>query len=50
MCVSCGCWMDPTQRMGGDGNHPENSSVMPNVKTTVSELAQPLGRKYSEKD
>ena len=42
--------MDPTQRMGGDGNHPENSTVMPNVKTTVSELAQPLGRKYSEKD
>ena len=36
--------------MGGDGNHPENSTVMPNVKTTVSELAQPMGRKYGKED
>lgn len=42
--------MDPTQKMGGDGNHPENSTVMPNVKTTVSELAQPMGRKYGKED
>ena len=41
MCVSCGCWMDPTSMMGGDGNHPENSTVMPNVKTEVSPLAKP---------
>lgn len=34
MCISCGCWMDETHQMGGDGNHPENSTVMPNVKTT----------------
>lgn len=50
MCISCGCWMDTTGKMGGDGNHPENSSVMPNVKTTVSELAMPMGKKYSEED
>lgn len=50
MCISCGCWMDPTQKMGGDGNHPEDSTVMPNVKTTVSELAMPMGRKYGEED
>jgi hypothetical protein len=42
--------MDPSQMMGGDGNHPENSTVMPNVKTTVSELAQPMGRKYGKED
>lgn len=36
--MSCGCWMDPTNQMGGDGNHPEDSSVTPNVKTTVSPL------------
>jgi len=42
--------MDPSQKMGGDGNHPENSTVMPNVKTTVSELAQPMGRKYGKED
>jgi len=36
MCISC---------------HPENSSVMPNVKTTVSPLAMPIKtRKYSEED
>ena len=34
MCVSCGCWMDPEQKMGGDGNHPEDASKMPNVKIT----------------
>ena len=51
MCVSCGCWMDPTSKMGGDGNHPENSTVMPNVKTEVSPLAvKPKAGKYSEKD
>jgi hypothetical protein len=33
--------MDPTSKMGGDGNHPEDSTVMPNVKTTVSPLAAP---------
>ena len=43
--------MDPTQKMGGDGNHPENSSVMPNVKTEVSPLAAPMkAKKYSEED
>lgn len=31
MCVSCGCWSDLEQKMGGDGNHPENSSKMPNI-------------------
>jgi hypothetical protein len=31
--------MDPTNQMGGDGNHPEDSTVMPNVKTTKSPLA-----------
>ena len=40
MCVSCGCWMDKEQKMGGDGNHPEDSSKMPNVKTEVSPLAK----------
>ena len=39
MCVSCGCWMDTTGKSGGDGNHPEDSTVMPNVKTTKSPLA-----------
>ena len=38
MCMSCGCWMDPTNKAGGDGNHPEDSTVMPNVKTTKSSL------------
>jgi hypothetical protein len=38
MCMSCGCWMDPTGKAGGDGNHPEDSTVMPNVKTTKSSL------------
>jgi hypothetical protein len=33
--------MDPTSDMGGDGNHPEDSSVMPNVKTTYSDLKAP---------
>lgn len=41
MCISCGCWMDTSGKMGGDGNHPEDASVMPNVKTTVSPLAKP---------
>ena len=31
MCMSCGCWMD--QSKGGDGNHLEDSTKMPNVKT-----------------
>jgi hypothetical protein len=31
--------MDTTGKMGGDGNHPEDSSKMPNVKTDVSPLA-----------
>ena len=38
MCMSCGCWMDPTSMSGGDGGHMENSTVMPNVKTTKSPL------------
>jgi hypothetical protein len=33
--------MDPTGIMGGDGNHPEDSSKMPNVKTTYSDLKAP---------
>ena len=37
--MSCGCWMDPTSKMGGDGNHPEDSSVMPNIKTTTADNA-----------
>ena len=41
MCVSCGCWMDPAQRKGGDGTHAEDSSKMPNVKTDVSPMAKP---------
>ena len=39
MCMSCGCWMDTTGKSGGDGNHPEDANVMPNVKTTVSPLS-----------
>jgi len=39
MCMSCGCWMDPEGKMGNDGAHPEDSSVMPNVKTTTAENA-----------
>jgi hypothetical protein len=31
--------MDTTGKSGGDGNHPEDSTVMPNVKTTKSPLA-----------
>jgi len=31
--------MDPTDEMGGDGNHPEDSRVMPNVKTTTADNA-----------
>lgn len=42
MCMSCGCWMD--QSKGGDGNHPEDASVMPNVKITVSPLAAKDGK------
>ena len=41
MCISCGCWMDPAQRKGGDGTHAEDSSKMPNVKTDVSPMAKP---------
>lgn len=41
MCISCGCWLDESGKMGGDGNHLENPTVMPNVKTTVSPLAKP---------
>jgi hypothetical protein len=41
MCMSCGCWMDPSGKMGGDGVHPEDSTKMPNVKTDVSPLAKP---------
>ena len=37
--MSCGCWMDPTSKMGGDGNHPEDSNVMPNIKTTTADNA-----------
>jgi len=37
MCVSCGCWFSPDK--GGDGNHPENASVMPNVPTTTAPTA-----------
>lgn len=39
MCIGCGCWMDPTGTAGGDGNHQDDSTKMPNVKTTVSPLA-----------
>jgi hypothetical protein len=39
MCMSCGCWMDTEEKMGGDGNHPEDSTVMPNVKTTTADNA-----------
>jgi hypothetical protein len=31
--------MDTTGKAGGDGNHPEDSTKMPNVKTEVSPLA-----------
>jgi hypothetical protein len=31
--------MDPEGKMGNDGAHPEDSSVMPNVKTTTAENA-----------
>lgn len=41
MCMSCGCWMDPSGKMGGDGTHLEDSTKMPNVKTDVSPLAKP---------
>jgi len=37
MCIGCGCWM--TTDKGGDGNHLDDSTKMPNVKTTVSPLA-----------
>ena len=39
MCIGCGCWMDPSSKAGGDGNHPDDSTKMPNVKTDVSPLA-----------
>lgn len=38
MCISCGCWTDPSGKSGGDGNHQEDSSKMPNVPTTKSPL------------
>jgi len=41
MCMSCGCWVDTSGMMGGDGNHPEDSTKMPNVKTTYSDLKAP---------
>lgn len=41
MCVSCGCWLSGDKTKGGDGSHPENPTVMPNVKTTKSPLAGP---------
>ena len=39
MCVGCGCWMDPSNKAGGDGTHLDDSTKMPNVKTEVSPLA-----------
>ena len=39
MCISCGCWTDPSGTSGGDGNHQENSTEMPNVPTTKSPLS-----------
>ena len=36
MCMSCGCWMDPSK--GGDGAHQENPTVMPNIKIERSPL------------
>ncbi len=44
MCMSCGCWVDPAGKAGGDGAHVEDSTVMPKVPTTVSPLAE-KGRK-----
>lgn len=37
MCVSCGCWIN--NKTNPELNHPEDSTKMPNVKTTVSPLA-----------
>ena len=37
--MSCGCWTDPEGKMGGDGAHQEDSTVMPNVKTTTADNA-----------
>ena len=39
MCISCGCWVNGDAGKGGDGAHMENSTVMPNVKTTKSPLS-----------
>jgi hypothetical protein len=39
MCVGCGCWMDTSGKAGGDGNHLDDSTKMPNIKTDVSPLA-----------
>lgn len=36
MCVGCGCWIN--NEGGGDGNHPDDSTKMPNVKTERSDL------------
>ena len=44
MCISCGCWTDTSGKMGGDGAHMEDPTVMPNVKTTVSPLATKDGK------
>ena len=40
MCVSCGCWADPSNKQGGDGNHPDESNVMPNVKIVKANNAR----------
>lgn len=34
MCMTCGCWVDPAGKAGGDGTHQENSTQMPNVPIT----------------
>jgi hypothetical protein len=39
MCVGCGCWMDTSGKAGGDGNHLDDSTKMPNVKTEISPLS-----------
>lgn len=39
MCIGCGCWTDTSGKAGGDGNHPDDSTKMPSVKTDVSPLA-----------
>jgi len=39
MCIGCGCWTDTTGKAGGDGNHPDDSTKMPKVKTDISTLS-----------